>query len=154
MPEAFTNSGVRLTTTGVTTIYQAPTAANSRAVVLSSLAANASGVSSVNYSVDLTDSADTVVATIAKTIAVPANATLELIPNLRGPGRGGWCTELEVCARRRALQTVFAFDWHDNVSALSHVVDRPSGIAAPRGVDWAAMPRTILPSSWAIRGCC
>jgi hypothetical protein len=81
MPEAFTNSGVRLTTTGVTTIYQAPTAANSRAVVLSSLAANASGVSSVNYSVDLTDSADTVVATIAKTIAVPANATLELIPN-------------------------------------------------------------------------
>jgi hypothetical protein len=81
MAEAFSNSGVKLTTTGYTDLYQAPASAGAKAVVLSSLAANASGIASVTYSVDLTDSANTVVATIAKNIAVPANATLELIPN-------------------------------------------------------------------------
>ena len=81
MAETFSNSGVQLTSTGVTTIYQAPATAGAKAVVLSSLAANATGTVSVNYSLDLTDSANTLIATIAKTIAVPANATLELIPN-------------------------------------------------------------------------
>jgi hypothetical protein len=81
MAETFTNSGVKLTTVSTTDIYQAPTSSGARAVVLSSLAANVTGTVSVNYSVDLTDSANTVVATIAKTIAVPGYATLELIPN-------------------------------------------------------------------------
>jgi hypothetical protein len=81
MAETFSNSGVQLTTTSITDVYQAPTAAGAKAVVLSSLAANATGTVSVNYSLDLTDSANTLIATIAKTIAVPANATLELIPN-------------------------------------------------------------------------
>lgn len=80
MPETFTNSGVQLTTTGITDVYQAPTSSGARVVVLSSLAANTT-TGSVNYSLDLTDSGNTLVATIAKTIAVPANATLELIPN-------------------------------------------------------------------------
>jgi hypothetical protein len=81
MAEAFTNSGVQLTTTSITTVYQAPSTSGARAVVLSSLAANATGTVSVNYSLDLTDSANTLVATVAKLIAIPANATLELIPN-------------------------------------------------------------------------
>lgn len=81
MAESFTNSGVQLTTTGYTDLYQAPATAGAKAVVLSCLAGNASGVASVTYSVDLTNSSDTVVATIAKNIPIPANATLELIPN-------------------------------------------------------------------------
>lgn len=81
MPESFTNSGVRLTTTGYTDIYQAPTSSGAKAVILSSLAANASGIASVTYSIDLTTSGNTVVATVGKSIAIPAGATLELIPN-------------------------------------------------------------------------
>jgi hypothetical protein len=81
MPETFTNSGVQLTTTGITDIYQAPTSSGARAVVISSLAANVTGTVSVQYSVDLTNSSNTLVATVAKNISVPAGATLELIPN-------------------------------------------------------------------------
>lgn len=81
MAETFSNSGVKLTTTSATDIYQAPTSSGARAIVLSSLAANVTGTTSVNYSVDLTDSANTVVATMAKTISIPSGATLELIPN-------------------------------------------------------------------------
>jgi hypothetical protein len=81
MPETFSNSGVQLTTTGITDVYQAPTSSGARAVVLSSLAANATGTVAVNYSLNLTDSGNTLIAVIAKDIAVPANATLEVIPN-------------------------------------------------------------------------
>jgi hypothetical protein len=81
MPEAFTNSGVQLTTTGITDVYQVPTSSGARTVVLSSLAANATGTVAVTYNLDLTNSANALVATIAKQITIPAGATLELIPN-------------------------------------------------------------------------
>jgi hypothetical protein len=66
MPEAFTNSGVQLTTTGITDVYQVPTSSGARTVVLSSLAANVTGTVAITYNLDVTNSSNTLVASIAK----------------------------------------------------------------------------------------
>ena len=82
MAETFNNASVKLTTTTATDVYQAPTAnAADRAIVLSCLVANVDGVNNAEITITVTDSSNTVLSTLASTIAVPADASLEVIAN-------------------------------------------------------------------------
>jgi len=82
MAETFNNASIKLTTTSATDIYQAPTAnAADRAIVLSCLVANVDGASSANITITVTDSANAVLSTLASTITVPADASLEVVAN-------------------------------------------------------------------------
>jgi hypothetical protein len=82
MAETFNNASVKLTTSGVTTVYQAPTGnAADRAIVLSCLVANVDGTSNADITMTVTDGSDAVLSTLASTITVPADASLEVIPN-------------------------------------------------------------------------
>lgn len=82
MAETFNRASVALSTTSITDVYQAPNVANTdRAVLLSCLVANVDGTNAADITLTITDSADTVIAKIANTIQVPADSTLEAIPN-------------------------------------------------------------------------
>ena len=82
MAETFNRASAALTTTSITDVYQAPNVANSdRAVVLSCLVANVDGTNAADITLTITDSTDTAIAKIANTIQVPADSTLEAIPN-------------------------------------------------------------------------
>jgi len=82
MAETFNNASVKLTTTSATDIYQAPTGnAADRAIVLSCLVANVDGTDSSDITITVTDSSNVVQSTLASTIAVPADASLEVIAN-------------------------------------------------------------------------
>jgi len=80
MSETFNNASVKLTTTNATDLYQAPTGSSTdRAIVLSCLVANVDGASNVDITITLTDGSDSVQSTLASTILVPFNSSLELI---------------------------------------------------------------------------
>jgi len=82
MAETFNNASVKLTTTNATDLYQAPTgAATDRAIVLSCMVANVDGTVAAEITITLTDGSDAVLSTLASTIAVPADASIEIIPN-------------------------------------------------------------------------
>lgn len=82
MAESFNRASVALTTTNITDVYQAPNVANAdRAIVLSCLVANVNGTNNTAVTIDITDSANTAIAKIVNTVVVPADATLEVIPN-------------------------------------------------------------------------
>jgi hypothetical protein len=82
MAETFNRASVALTTTNITDVYQAPNVANAdRAIVLSCLVANVNGTNNTAVTIDITDSANTAIAKIVNTVVVPADATLEAIPN-------------------------------------------------------------------------
>ena len=82
MAETFNNASVKLTNTSATDIYQAPTGnAADRAIVLSCLVANVDGTSSAEITITVTDGSNTVLSTLASTITVPADASLEVIAN-------------------------------------------------------------------------
>ena len=82
MAEVFNNASVKLSSTNATDLYQAPTsAATDRAIVLSCLVANVDGSSGAEITIALTDGSNTVLSTLASTIAVPADASIEIIPN-------------------------------------------------------------------------
>lgn len=82
MAETFNNASVKLTTTSATDVYQAPTGDSAdRAIVLSCLVANVDGTNSATITITLTDGSNTVQSTLASTISVPADASIELIPN-------------------------------------------------------------------------
>jgi antitoxin component of RelBE/YafQ-DinJ toxin-antitoxin module len=82
MAETFNRASASLTATTITDVYQAPNvAATNRAVVLSCLVANVDGVNAADITLTITDSSNTVIARIANTIQVPADSTLEAIPN-------------------------------------------------------------------------
>jgi hypothetical protein len=82
MAETFDNASVKLTTTSATDIYQAPTGdAADRAIVLSCLVANVDGTDSADITITVTDGSDAVLSTLASTITVPADASLEVIAN-------------------------------------------------------------------------
>lgn len=82
MAEAFNRASVALTTTSITDVYQAPNIADAnRAVVLSCLVANVDGATAADITLTITDSSNTAIAKIANTIQVPADSTLEAIPN-------------------------------------------------------------------------
>lgn len=82
MAETFNNASVKLTSTSVTDIYQAPTGnAGDRAIVLSCLVANVDGASAADVTITVTDGSNTVLSTLASIISVPAKASLEVIAN-------------------------------------------------------------------------
>ena len=82
MAETFNNASVKLTTTSATDIYQAPTGnAADRAIVLSCLVANVDGSAAAGITITVTDGSDAVLSTLASTITVPADASLEVIAN-------------------------------------------------------------------------
>ena len=82
MAETFNNASVKLTSTSATDIYQAPTAnAADRAIVLSCLVANVDGTNNANITLTVTDGSNSVLSTLASTITVPADASLEVIAN-------------------------------------------------------------------------
>lgn len=109
MAETFNRASVALSTTTITSVYQAPNAADAdRAVVLSCLVANVDGTNAADITLTITDSADTVIGKIAHTIQVPADSTLEAIPNKLILKRG---------EKIRAIASA-ADDLHVTVSAL------------------------------------
>jgi hypothetical protein len=80
--ETFNNASVKLTSTSATDIYQAPTAnAGDRAIVLSCLVANVDGSTAADITITVTDGSNAVLSTLASTITVPADASLEVIAN-------------------------------------------------------------------------
>jgi hypothetical protein len=82
MAETFNNASVKLTTTNATDIYQAPTAnAGDRAIVLSCLVANVDGTNNADITITITDGSNAVLSTLASTISVPADASLEVVAN-------------------------------------------------------------------------
>ena len=82
MAETFNRASAALTSTNTTDVYQAPTGASTdRAVVLSCLVANVDGTNAADITLTITDSSDVAIAKIANTISVPADSTLEAIPN-------------------------------------------------------------------------
>jgi hypothetical protein len=82
MAETFNNASVKLTGTSATDVYQAPTGnAADRAIVLSCLVANVDGTNSATITITVTDGSNTVLSTLANTITVPADASLEVIAN-------------------------------------------------------------------------
>ena len=82
MAETFNNASVKLTTTNATDLYQAPTsAAADRAIVLSCLVANVDGSSGAEITIALTDGSNNVLSTLVSTVAVPNDASLEVVAN-------------------------------------------------------------------------
>lgn len=77
----YTNSTTNLTTTNITDVYQCPTGTGAKAIVLSCLVANVDGTSSADITMTITSAGNTATTKIANTIPVPADTTLELIPN-------------------------------------------------------------------------
>jgi hypothetical protein len=80
MAETFNNASVKLSSTNATDVYQAPTGnAADRAIVLSCLVANVDGTDAADITITVTDGSNAVESTLASTITVPANASLEVI---------------------------------------------------------------------------
>ena len=82
MSNTFNNATIKLTSTSTTDIYQAPDLADAdRAVVMSILVANVDGTNSADITVMITDSSNTELSKLANTIPVPADTSLEIVPN-------------------------------------------------------------------------
>jgi hypothetical protein len=81
MAETFNNASVKLTTANSTQLYQTPTATGNRAIVLSCLVANVDGTNNAEITLWIANSGDTQLSILANTIIVPADASIELIPN-------------------------------------------------------------------------
>lgn len=82
MAEIFNNASVKLTSTSATDIYQAPTGnASDRAIILSCLVANVDGTAAASITITVTDGSNAVLSTLASTVTVPADASLEVIAN-------------------------------------------------------------------------
>jgi hypothetical protein len=82
MSNTFNNATVKLSSTSTTDIYQAPNTADAdRAVVLSILVANIDGVASADITIIIADSSNTELSRLAHTIPVPADTSLEIVPN-------------------------------------------------------------------------
>lgn len=82
MPEAFNRNSVSLTTTNITDAYQAPNVADAnRAVVMSCMVANKKTSGPVPITLSISDSSNTLISTIASTVSVPANASIEAVVN-------------------------------------------------------------------------
>jgi hypothetical protein len=80
MANTFKNAEAILTGTTVTDLYQAPATAGSVSIVLSVLLANRGG-SSVQGTVLLTNSSNTILSYILNACPVPVNTALEVVTN-------------------------------------------------------------------------
>jgi len=78
MPETFVNNSLAVTSTE-TDLYTAPSTGT--AVILSCVVANVDGGSADDLTLKLTNSSNTQLARVASTVPVPADATLECVPN-------------------------------------------------------------------------
>lgn len=82
MAEKFDSQNVKLATTNATDLYQAPTGNPAdRAMVLSCMVANVTTEVTAAVTITITDAAGNVLSTLAPSITIPANATLEVIRN-------------------------------------------------------------------------
>ena len=81
MAETFNNQSTQLTSTGTFDAYTAPNASGNRAIVLSCLVANRDGTDNCTISVFVANNSNVYLSYIAKSIVVPADSTVELIPN-------------------------------------------------------------------------
>jgi hypothetical protein len=81
MAETFNNASVKLTSANATDSYQAPNSSGNRAIVLSCLVANVDGTNNAEITLWIANSSDTQLSILANTIVVPADASIELIPN-------------------------------------------------------------------------
>lgn len=81
MANNFKSAQVQLSTTTLTDLYQAPTTTGNVAIVLSILVANVNGTTSADITVTKANSANTVQSQLAFTIPVPADTSLEIVPN-------------------------------------------------------------------------
>lgn len=82
MTELFNNASVKLSTANTTDIYQAPSSnAGDRAIILSCMVSNVDTTNNHEVTVVITDGSNAVLSTLAKSIVVPAKATLEVISN-------------------------------------------------------------------------
>lgn len=77
----FTNAIAKLDSTSPRTVYTAPTGTGNTAVVLSILVANVDGTNAADITVIITDNSDSELGRIAHTISVPADGSIELVPN-------------------------------------------------------------------------
>ena len=68
-------------TTAVADLYQAPASAGNAATVLSVLVSNINGTASADLTLSKTDASNNIAGYITYTVPVPANTTLECIPN-------------------------------------------------------------------------
>jgi hypothetical protein len=83
MAETFQNNTVKLSSTNLIDVYTAPNnASTDRAVVLSAFAANVNGGTNTTISLYICDvSTNTNLSTLAYTVVLPADVSIELIPN-------------------------------------------------------------------------
>ena len=82
MAESFNRTSTALATTGITDVYLAPSGnAGDRAIILGCVAANIDGTSAIDVSVQVATSGDTKLSSIAHTITVPADSSIELVAN-------------------------------------------------------------------------
>lgn len=82
MAETFDRAAVKLTTTNPTEILQAPTtSANSRAIVLSCIAANVNTTNAVEFTLTIANSTGTEISKIGQNIVIPPKASVEFIVN-------------------------------------------------------------------------
>ena len=81
MAETFNNQSTRLNSTVNTTVYQTPNSSGNKAIILSCLVANVDGSSADPITIYITDNSNNLQSYLAYTIAVPPDASIELIPN-------------------------------------------------------------------------
>lgn len=81
MANSFKDAQVQLASTAVTDLYQVSATAGTAAIVVSILVANVNGTTSADITVLKTDSANTLLSYLAFTIPVPADTSLEVVPN-------------------------------------------------------------------------
>lgn len=81
MAEAFNRASASLSTASITDVYQAPNSASTnRALVLSCMVTNKKNAA-VNITLQITDSSNVGISTWVSALAVPANSSLESVPN-------------------------------------------------------------------------
>ncbi len=89
MAETFNSVDTKLTTTGLTTVYQAPNLADSnRSVILSCMVCNVDGTNGADITIIKTDASDNELARWVSTVTVPADASLEVVQNKKILKRG------------------------------------------------------------------
>jgi hypothetical protein len=81
MANSFKDTQVQLANTSITDLYQVSTTEGTASIIVSILVANVNGTSSADITVLKTDSANTLLSYLAFTIPVPADTSLEVIPN-------------------------------------------------------------------------
>jgi hypothetical protein len=81
MANTFNNTQVKLSSTNVTDLYQAPSDSGAVSIILSIMVSNVDGTNSADISVIKATSGNTEVSRLAHTIPVPPDTSLEIVAN-------------------------------------------------------------------------